>query len=262
MAPATSLPSGLMCTVSIIAICRGFRLVTNRDEQRDRPAANPPLWRPLPGPRETLRVIWPADRLRDGTEGGTWIAASERGLAMTILNANLNPHPPLPTRPASRGDIIPALLHLNSAHAVAAALHDMDLDPYPPFRLIAVEQPTPDEPPAIAEIRWDRRLVASAWHRPPACFASSGLGDHLVQQRIPLFHDLLAGAGDHDLPAAQDRFHAHAWPDRPQLSVLMSRAEARTVSTTTVDVVRDARTGRAQVAMNYRPIPALALANP
>ncbi len=250
-----------MCTVSVITLPHGFRLVSNRDEQRSRPLASRPAWRDTTSPRSRdavatqtppLRAIWPADRLRDGSEVGTWIAASERGLAMTLLNLNLTPPPTLPPGLHSRGDLIPALIHLNSPHAVSAALHATDLSPYAPFRLIAVDRPTADEPPVVAEIRWDRMTIATAWHRPPVCFASSGLGDDPVQVRLPLF-DETVGPRPSD-PTAQDAFHAHVWPDRTHLSVLMSRADARTVSTTAVQVLRDAWTGRASVTMTYRPI--------
>jgi hypothetical protein len=35
---------------------------------------------------------------------------------------------------------------------------------------------------------------------------------------------------------AQDRFHAHQWPSRSDISVRMERADARTVSRTTIVV--------------------------
>ena len=276
-----------MCTVSIIALRHGFRLVSNRDEQHTRPESAAPAWRAIPSAAGAgapmaeapgLRAIWPADLRADGSEGGTWIGASERGLALTLLNYNLTPAPALPGEARSRGDLIPSLLHLNSAHAVAAALHEADLSAFAPFRLIAVERATPEEAVMVAEVRWNRVSVSSVWHRAPVCFASSGLGDHLVEVRLPLFERLVASEvdriheGDADsevdpdggvdrLAAIQDAFHAHAWPDRRHVSVMMHREAARTVSTTAVEVVRDGWTGRARVRMDYRPIPAEAAAN-
>jgi hypothetical protein len=44
---------------------------------------------------------------------------------------------------------------------------------------------------------------------------------------------------------AQDAFHHHQWPGRGELSVLMSRADARTVSITTVEI------GERRVWMEY-----------
>src|SRR5438045_8012571 len=92
-----------MCTLSVISVPQarwprgpiGLRVVVSRDEQRERPAALAPRWRPLdqshglPGPR---RAIWPTDP----RGGGTWIAAAESGLVLSILNLNLEPEPILP----------------------------------------------------------------------------------------------------------------------------------------------------------------------
>jgi hypothetical protein len=50
--------------------------------------------------------------------------------------------------------------------------------------------------------------------------------------------------------AAQDRFHAHRWRLAPAVSVLMTRADAGTVSVTIVDVFAH------RVRLAYRPVPA------
>ncbi len=72
-------------------------------------------------------------------------------------------------------------------------------------------------------------------------FTSSGLGDHLVAEpRTRLFESLLDGG--RLTPAGQERFHRHRWDDAPQLSVCMSRHDARTVSYTTVEVTPDRAT--------------------
>ena len=39
-----------------------------------------------------------------------------------------------------------------------------------------------------------------------------------------------------DWAVAQDAYHRHRWPDRPYLSVCMSRPEAKTVSYTVTEV--------------------------
>jgi len=48
--------------------------------------------------------------------------------------------------------------------------------------------------------------------------------------------------------SAQDAFHTHQWPDRPEISVFMERSDARTVSRTRVEV------GPRAVTMRYEPI--------
>ena len=68
-----------MCTVTIIPVDQGgFRLVSNRDELRTRPHAQPPSLQRTPGGGEGL---WPVD----AGAGGTWIAATRAGLALTLL---------------------------------------------------------------------------------------------------------------------------------------------------------------------------------
>ena len=233
-----------MCTVTVIQLeGGGFRLVTNRDESPDRPAATQPEWHEgIAGSADGARALWPTD----GLAGGTWVAAGEHGLALTLLNGNLGDRAvlPDPTRRQSRGILIPRLIGCPDALATHDALAGFELDRFEPFRLVAADAA---EGLRIVESFWDgRSLQTTDLGSGPACFASSGLGDEQVQPRIPLFAELVVAAGP--TPAAQDRFHCHQWPDRPEISVLMERAEARTVSITGVEV-RPTGEGRFEVSM-------------
>ncbi|MBX3363304.1 MAG: NRDE family protein [Phycisphaeraceae bacterium] len=233
-----------MCTVSVIAThTSGFRLVTNRDEKRTRPPALPPKWRTLSA---DARAIWPTDPLG----GGTWIGASSRGLVLCVLNVNFQPtiHPPEPGFLRSRGTLIPDLIEAPDASAAMAALLEMDLDRFAMFRLIAVD--FRDGRLRIGNARWDRASIDLTWHTPPTCHVSSGLGDALVQPRLPLFERMVA---QQPLAEQQDAFHRHQWPDRLPISVLMSRPDARTVSITHVEVTA-AHNGRFDVGMTYVPV--------
>ena len=218
-----------MCTVTVIQLeGGGFRLVTNRDESPGRPAATLPVWHEGVGGK--TRAIWPTD----GLAGGTWVAAGEHGLALTLLNGNLGTRAilPDPTRRQSRGILIPRLIGSPDALTAHKALSGFELDRFEPFRLVAADATAGLR---IVESFWDGCSLQTTDLGPgPACFASSGLGDEQVQPRIPLFAELVVAAGA--TPAAQDRFHRHQWPDRPEISVLMERAEARTVSITRVEV--------------------------
>lgn len=209
-----------MCTVSIIRLDGGsVRLVTSRDESPLRPAALAPAWRTL---ADGVRAIWPTDPLG----GGTWIAANTRGLAMTLLNYNA-PESIANARGAnfSRGTIIPALIDSESAEHAVLRLRDLDLARYAPFRFVAFDAADP----SVHEARWDTSSLRVVNHAgAPICFASSGLGDHLVEPRLDLFERMVAAPSPSS--SAQDAFHDHHWPDRPEISVRMRRAEARTVS--------------------------------
>jgi hypothetical protein len=217
-----------MCTVTIIPVApaHSFRMVCNRDEQRTRPAAIPPTVTTL-GPRTILMP-------RDAHAGGTWVALSDQRIALTLLNVN-PPHPLSPPFSArkSRGSIIPALLPLDDHHDMLRAALALDARLFPPFRLVIASAL------GISELVSDGSLITLRVTTPidrPAMFTSSGLGDHLVDSpRRKLFDESL-GSSQTPNPRDQDAFHEHCWPDRQQLSVLMHRADARTVSRTVVTV--------------------------
>lgn len=213
-----------MCTVTIIPTRDGFRLATNRDERRTRPAAIPPSARMF-GERKALS---PTDPLG----GGTWIAVTESGMVFTVLNGNPFPMPPMPPKEhlVSRGLIIPSIASAPSISGAVALTENLPLERLAPFRLVVSDGRT------IVEAWWARAQLSL--HRreiAPSCWVSSGLGDHLVQARHPLFKEMVADAGAN--PDAQDAFHTHRWPDNPRVSVLMEREDARTVSRTVVEVV-------------------------
>lgn len=235
-----------MCTVTIIQLDGGgFRLVTNRDESPDRAREIPPAWRGYV--RGEHRGIWPID----GRAGGTWVAAAEHGLALAVLNGNPRPTPTPPRRSErlSRGVLIPRLIGQPTASEAAAALGEFELDRFQPFRLVGVDGVAGGR---VVDTVWDGRTLTTIELGPaPICFASSGLGDHLVRCRLPLFEEMVVGPGA--TPEAQDAFHQHRWPERPELSVLMDRGVARTVSITRVEAT-PGDAGRFEVRMEHEPV--------
>ena len=226
-----------MCTVSVIALRGLLRLVSNRDERRTRPTALPPALTHA----SDLRVLAPTDP----SSLGTWIACSEIGLAIALLNVNpLNAGARVP--PRSRGDIVPGLMRARSLDDVVALAATIDHREYSPFRLVAVhagEQDVLEVAPAAGKVR---RLPLAT----PHMFTSSGLGDQKVEgPRRQLFERTVVRSGNRDLRDRQDRFHAHRWRDRQAVSVHMSRADAWTVSRTTIEI------GDAHIAMFYAAEP-------
>jgi hypothetical protein len=224
-----------MCTVSVIPGdgLRGTRLIVNRDERRTRPVAWPPTHRETGG----TAFIAPTD----SQAKGTWIAASSTGIAYAIMNAAAREHllPSAGTR--SRGHVIPELVSAKAIDEVGPRLQTIALHRFAPFRLIAVAADR------FAVWAWDGRSLGCPHEalRTPRLFASSSLGDLVEAPRRELFARLLAS--DTDPWRAQDRLHVHSWPDRRHLSANMSRANACTVSRTTV-VVADSR-----IEMSYAP---------
>lgn len=224
-----------MCTVTVIPIAGGLRLVSNRDELRTRPPSSTAREHEVSSADGAVRALWPVDP----TGGGTWVGVNERGLAMTLLNLNLDPHPALPADPLSRGVVITSVAHCAGAHEAADLVGDLQLERMNCFRLVLADTER------VLCLRWDRGALTIDEHPlEPLCFASSGLGDHLVQSRLALWHAMLDQQGVS--PDTQDAFHAHRWPERGFESVLMDREEARTTSTTVVEV------GGARVLMRHR----------
>lgn len=215
-----------MCTVSVIPLpdAGGYRLVTNRDELRTRPPALPPRRHT---PRPGVSAVWPVDP----DAGGTWVATSDERLTLCTMNINPDPRPSPPddTLRRSRGMIIPALIHAPDARGAVDQLGALDLRRFQCFRLIAVD------PQRVIDGVWNQEELRVT-ERPmePMCFATSGVGDHRVQARVALFRWWF-GEGPVDA-ARQDAFHHHRWPERGEVSVHMARAEARTVSITSVEV--------------------------
>lgn len=213
-----------MCTVTVIRTERGCRVMHARDEQRSRQGGLPAQWRTLESGR---RAIWPTD----ADAGGTWVAARDDGVVLALLNRNI-PDNGRPAPIKSRGAVIPALIDLDTPAAILERLAEMDLAGTSPFRLLAI-----DATGSGAVVTFDGlALSAPVPSKPPSCLASSGLGDEHVQVRLPLFDEMMAEAAT---PEQQSAYHHHRWDDRPEFSVLMSRRDARTVSITTIEVVRD-----------------------
>jgi hypothetical protein len=212
-----------MCTVTVIPLREGTRLACNRDERNTRAGALPPVLHRF-GRRRALLPVDPGS-------GGTWVAVSDAGLALALLNAT--PPPELERRPQpgrSRGTVLPALL--GSADLAAAVEGVLGLDPqeFAPFRVVLANGSE------VAEVHSDGqrlRLVACVKLTAPRLFTSSGLGDEVVQgPRAALFARAFGPSAD--WAAAQDAFHRHSWPDRTHLSICMRRPDARTVSYTVV----------------------------
>jgi hypothetical protein len=202
-----------------------LRVVINRDESVRRAPSLPPAWHHT----KAGRALWPIDP--DG--GGTWIAAHESGLVLALLNhaPGIKPWAPRTesTAAPSRGRIIPQLIHASTArHALDALETLQERHSLFPFRLLAFHAQQPQAQLAT----WDGSSLRRDTVASPLCLASSGLGDDLVLPRVELFQKMLEPEGA--APHAQDAFHAHTWPDRTHLSVMMSRPGYRTVSITSV----------------------------
>lgn len=208
-----------MCTVSVVAVGQGLRVMCNRDERHTRPDAQPPT---LMRARAGLALL-PLDPL----SGGTWIAATSAGLAFAVLNASDRLGTPGP----SRGRLILELIDATSLDDAIDRARHLCWRGWPAHRLLVV-----DAQQAVAlRLSLDGLAVQTFGVAEPLMFTSSSLGDDLVEPlRRRVFEDLVLTAADR--VEGQDAFHRHRWRDRPDLSVHMRRHDAATQSMTTIDM--------------------------
>jgi Transport and Golgi organisation 2 len=221
-----------MCTVTLVPSLgrQTLRLVMNRDEQRLRPQAWPPQFSEVGG----LHVVWPVDPVGKGT----WVAASQAGLLFALINLHTGPQArgvPGDRDPArSRARVIPALAGAVDLEDAAARWQRLDPARFDPFQLIVASRGR------AALMTWHgaARAMTFVDLDAPLMLTSSSLGDAFVERPR---HDLFRSVMDSAVEPwqAQDRFHQHAWPDRRETSVLMSRIGACTVSRTVLRLSED-----------------------
>lgn len=240
MCTVTILPRSTLAAHAVGLDAPLLRLVCNRDEQRARPAALPPALRWIAGRRVAMPV--------DPVGGGSWIAVNESGVVCALLNANGNRTGDTQLRAGqpswlSRGLIIPAVASSDSVSDALERALGLDVASYLPFRLLLLDPYQLVECwPESGQLRYRRSFLGF-----PAMRTSSGLGDALVLgPRRTLFRRFLSGA--RDPLAAQDAFHGHQWSGREDISVLMERADARTVSRSVVCV------GTGMASLTYRAV--------
>jgi Transport and Golgi organisation 2 len=215
-----------MCTVSVVPNAGGFRLVCNRDERYDRPPALTPETQSI-GERT---ATWPVDP----SSGGTWIGVNDAGVAAAVLNRYTGPTLLREESQTTRGRIVPSVLAADSLQSALTRAHALDATEFEPFLLVLAQHNR------IALLAADGRMLTSAGGAidRPLMFTASALGDFLVQEpRRRLFESFMDDRAS--WLAAQSRFHRHQWPERRDISVLMQRADAATVSRTGIDATPD-----------------------
>jgi hypothetical protein len=212
-----------MCTASWLTAGDRFHFLFNRDERLARAVGLPP------------RRLHAADVVYlspiDPESGGTWFAATERGLLLALLNRSVDGQPAGPGR-RSRGSLIPALVGARDLVEVAGRLAAQPLDECAPFRLFA------DLPgsPSLGAV-WDGRALATQpITTPTGLLCSSSHGDREVTRIRSEVWTARAERRHADGIEELRRFHRSHLPERSAASVCMHRDDAATVSH--LDVLR------------------------
>lgn len=207
-----------MCTVTFIPRDGGFCVAMNRDERIARPSANPPAM----FQHRSVESVYPVD-----SEGGTWIAANQMGVAFTLLN--WNDARVLRKKSRTRGVVIPALAASACSQAADLLLRRLGLDGILPFRLVGF---FPSEG-CVTEWCWDQRSIergSFAWTRRQWC--SSSLSDaRATFTRMRAFEQRLAGRDAFSLTWLRQLHSSHD-DDDPLFSHCVHREAVETVSYT------------------------------
>jgi hypothetical protein len=192
----------------------------NRDERVTRPMAIAPQRVTA----DSVGALYPVDP----QSGGTWVGVNDAGVTIALLNRSGAGQQ---GGRRSRGEIVPQLLRASTLSRVIQLLCRLDLGAYDRFEVIAIHG---RDLLAAAnnglQLRTTRRQLTA-----PLAVTSSSIDDAEAERlRLPLFDILVARAGDP--VGGQSKFHDHAWPECPVFSVRMRRADARTVSRSTIEV--------------------------
>ena len=223
-----------MCTLTLIPKESGYYLAMNRDERTTRGLVALPVRIEAEG----VEAVYPRD-----VEGGTWIAANDRGIALALLNWNDTPHSKA-HKIRSRGELIPELIRFGSHRGVDTAFKQLDLNGILPFRLVGVF-PLEQE---ILEWRWNLERQDSQLHEwETRQWFSSSLSDeqaalHRGEAGRSAWREKDAGS----LPWLR-RLHASHDARRGPFSVCVHRENVETLSYTEFTCTST------QVLCNYFP---------
>ncbi len=209
-----------MCTATWLWDDQGYWLFFNRDERRRRKRAEPPARYEVDG----LSYLAP----RDGDAGGTWLAVSELGLSLALLNYYDAPALEAPVEGAftSRGMLVASLVAAPGLAEVERRLSTLDLLCYRPFTLLALT------PSSAALFEWTGNGLSRHPEPVPRLLSSSGFDAPTAER---LRRELLSTV-DADSAAELRRFHASHRPQRGAFSPCMHRDDASTVSFSRVRV--------------------------
>jgi uncharacterized protein with NRDE domain len=213
-----------MCTLTYIPKQdNGFLLTSNRDESVFRL----PALQPLIYTHNGISVMYP----KDTQAGGTWLAISENGFTLCLLNGAFVKHTHNPPYKHSRGLVVTDFFNYQD---VTAFVKQYDFTGLEPFTLIIIASGAQQ----IHEIRWDGAYLHYTTKNAaqPQIWSSASLYDaKVVLERVKWFEQFLS-SNPNPTPDDMLRFHHFGGGENGQNSVLMNRNNIlKTISITSVE---------------------------
>jgi hypothetical protein len=213
-----------MCTVTFLPLeHEGFILTSNRDERPDRKKALPPqLYQVFDS-----QVVFP----KDAQANGTWIAATENGFTLCLLNGAFETHTHKPPYRLSRGLM---LLDFFKFKNVQRFVKEYDFTGIEPFTLLIINETSKL---SLTEIRWDeaeKLTVTEKDTNQPHIWSSATLYPLPIrQQRENWFAEWLLHKEKYEV---EDILHFHHFggTGNKNNDILMDRGVIETVSITAI----------------------------
>ena len=209
-----------MCTVTFIPQGKGnFILSSNRDEAAARSPKNISSIE-----QDGIRLVFP----RDSKAGGTWIAMSETGRVVCLLNGAFVKHQHQPPYKKSRGIMVLDVFRYDSLNQF---LENYDFEGMEPFTMVLVDDNE------LYELRWDEKekhIKALHFDRQYIWSSATLYTPQIQQMRAEWFNEWLHDRIDFGLEAIQD-FHFNGGKKDTWNGFIMNRLNlVQTVSHTNI----------------------------
>ncbi|WMN06266.1 NRDE family protein [Marivirga arenosa] len=212
-----------MCTLTYLPLSEEqYILTTNRDESPERGQAGFPSYHHVEG----KNIIYPADP----KAGGTWIATSDNGISVCLLNGANEPHEFNPPYRMSRGKVVIEAIECIKPDEF---FKNYDFSGIEPFTMVVLFH---DPQLKILEFKWDGNNTSLEEKdvSKPQIWASAQLyTQQAINNRKEWFAKWLKENQNFTVEAIRD-FHRNAGSGDLENDMVMDRGEVKTVSITSI----------------------------
>jgi len=212
-----------MCTLTYLPLPEEqYILTTNRDESPARGYAGFPSYHHVEG----KNILFP----QDPKAGGTWIATSDNGISVCLINGANQPHEYKPPYRMSRGMVVMEAIECIKPDEFFKNYDFTDIEP---FTMVVLFH---DPELKIMEFKWDgeNTFLEEKDTKKPHLWASAQLyTKESIQNRYEWFQKWLKENNEYSLEAIRN-FHQNAGSGDLKNDMVMDRGEVKTVSITSI----------------------------